>query len=164
MPTVIHYRLDDSHVLKSDNKIVSVMSQAPSSPSDVSDYMVAIVAPAWLQGGLAVVVKSIPQVRLVACTGSVPIFLLLDLAREPDVIILAVEVPQAHASDQVRPVRFVYPHVRYLVLVQETAQFDSVRAAGADAILLQGASAEQFASEIRHLLEVIKSTRENHSL
>jgi DNA-binding NarL/FixJ family response regulator len=141
-----------------------VMSQAPSSPSDVSDYMVAIVAPAWLQGGLAVVVKSIPQVRLVACTGSVPIFLLLDLAREPDVIILAVEVPQAHASDQVRPVRFVYPHVRYLVLVQETAQFDSVRAAGADAILLQGASAEQFASEIRHLLEVIKSTRENHSL
>ena len=77
MPTVIHYRLDDSHVLKSDNKIVSAMSQAPSSPSDVSDYMVAIVAPAWLQGGLAVVVKSIPQVRLVACTGSVPIFLLL---------------------------------------------------------------------------------------
>lgn len=129
------------------------MSQSQFSASDVDDYTVAIVAPPWLQGGLAVVVKSIPQVRLVACTGSVPTFLLLDLAREPDVIILAVDAPQAKASDQVRPVRFVYPHARYLVLVQETAQFDSARAAGADAILLQGASAEQFTAEIKCLVE-----------
>ncbi len=127
------------------------MAQFHSSAFDVGDHTVAIVAPQWLQDGLAVVVKSIPHLRLVASTGSVATLLSLDLAREPDVIILAVDAPQAKASDQVRHLRFIYPQARYLVLVQEPAQTDHVRAAGADAILLQGASAEQFAAEINRL-------------
>ncbi len=128
------------------------MAQFHSSAFDVGDFTVAIVAPQWLQDGLAVVVKTIPHFHLAACTGSIPILLSLDLAREPDVIILAVDAPHAKASDQVRHLRFVYPHARYLVLVQEEAQTDTMRAAGADAILLQGASAEQFASEISRLI------------
>ena len=73
------------------------------------DRTVAIVAPQWLQDGLAVVIKSIPGVHLVACTGSIHILLSLDLERAPDVVVLTVDVLEIKASDQIRQVKFVYP-------------------------------------------------------
>lgn len=117
-----------------------------------TDRTIAIVAPQWLQDGLAVLVKTIPSVRLVACTGSIFILLLHDLDRAPDVIILAVTASEAKAGDQVRQVKFVHPHARYLVLIQEQAQTVGVRIAGADETLLQGASSEQFTAAITRLV------------
>jgi DNA-binding NarL/FixJ family response regulator len=112
------------------------------------DRAVAIVAPQWLQDGLAVVIKAIPGVLLVACTGSIYILLTLDLERAPDLVVLAVEAPEIKAGDQIRQVRFVYPHTHLVVLIQEPAQSASAHAAGADETLLQGVSAEQFCTAI----------------
>ena len=105
-----------------------------------------------MQEGLAVVIKTIPRVLLVACTGSIPTLLSLDLGRAPDLVVLAVDAQAVKAGDQIRQVKFVYPQARYLVLIQEPAQSASVRTAGADETLLQGVSAEQFCAAIDRLV------------
>jgi DNA-binding NarL/FixJ family response regulator len=117
------------------------------------DRAVAIVAPQWLQDGLAVVIKTIPGVLLVACTGSIHILLSLDLERAPDVVVLAVDAPETKASDQIRQVKFVYPRTRLVVLIQEPAQSVKARAAGADETLLQGVSAERFCTAISRIVK-----------
>ena len=124
-----------------------------SRPDSLGDRTVAIVAPQWLQDGLAVVIKSIPSVRLVACTGSIHILLSLDLEHEPDVVLLTVDSPEIKAGDQIRQVRFVYPHTHLVVLIQEPAQSASAHAAGADETLLQGVSAEQFCTAISRFVK-----------
>ena len=124
-----------------------------SRPDSLGDRTVAIVAPQWLQDGLAVVIKSIPGVRLVACTGSIHILLSLDLERAPDLVVLAVEAPETKASDQIRQVKFVYPCTRLVVLIQEPAQSASAHAAGADETLLQGVSGEQFCTAVSRFVK-----------
>ena len=99
------------------------------------------------------VIKSIPGVRLVACTGSIHILLSLDLERAPDLVVLAVEAPETKASDQIRQVKFVYPCTRLVVLIQEPAQSASAHAAGADETLLQGVSAEQFCTAVSRFVK-----------
>lgn len=117
------------------------------------DRTVAIVAPQWLQDGLAVVSKSIPGVRLAACTSSIHILLSLDLDRAPDLVLLTVDAPDIKAGDQIRQVRFVYPRAHLVVLIQDPAQSTSARAAGADETLLQGSSAEQFCVAISRFVK-----------
>jgi DNA-binding NarL/FixJ family response regulator len=117
------------------------------------DHTVAIVAPQWLQDGLAVVIKTIPRVHLVACTGSINVLLSLELEHSPDLVVLTVDAPDVKARDQIRQVKFVYPDARYLVLIQESAQSASARAAGADETLFQGASAEQFCAAVSRLVQ-----------
>ena len=99
------------------------------------------------------VIKSIPGVRLVACTGSIHILLSLDLERAPDLVVLAVEAPETKASDQIRQVKFVYPCTRLVVLIQEPAQSASAHAAGADETLLQGVSGEQFCTVVSRFVK-----------
>lgn len=117
------------------------------------DRAIAVVAPQWLQDGLAVVIKTIPGVLLVACTGSIHILLSLDLDRAPDMVVLAVDAPEIKSSDQIRQVKFVYPRTRLVVLIQEPAQSGSARAAGADETLLQGISADQFCATISRFVK-----------
>jgi DNA-binding NarL/FixJ family response regulator len=113
---------------------------------------VVVVAPSWLQDGLAVVIKAIPQTRLAACTGTVQSLLLIDLDRAPDLVVVAVDAPDVRAPDKIRPVKFVFPLARYLVLIQDPIQNASARAAGADETLLLGASAEQFSLAVSRLM------------
>jgi DNA-binding NarL/FixJ family response regulator len=146
---------DDQSLVK------SAANQSPPTARD--DRTVAVVAPQWLQDGLAVVIKTIPYVHLVACTGSIHVLLSLDLERSPDLMVLTVDAPDVKASNQIRQVKFVYPHARYLVLIQEQEQSASARAAGADETLLQGASAEQFCAAVSQLVweeQVEKDTPE----
>jgi len=132
---------------------LAAINENESRPDSLGDRTVAIVAPQWLQDGLAVVIKSIPGVRLVACTGSIHILLSLDLERAPDLVVLAVEAPETKASDQIRQVKFVYPCTRLVVLIQEPAQSASAHAAGADETLLQGVSAEQFCTAVSRFVK-----------
>jgi len=116
------------------------------------DRSVAIVAPQWLQDGLAVVIKSIPNLHLVACTGSINTLLLIDLEHSPDLVVLTLDIPDTKANHPIRQVKFVYPQARCLALIQEVEQSASARAAGADDMLLQGVSAEQFCLAVRRLV------------
>ena len=116
------------------------------------DRSVAIVAPQWLQDGLAVVIKSIPNLQLVACTGSINTLLLIDLERSPDLVVLTLDIPDTRDNHTIRQVKFVYPQARCLALIQEVDQSAGAHAAGADEMLLQGVSAEQFCLAIRRLV------------
>ena len=116
------------------------------------DRSVAIVAPQWLQDGLAVVIKSIPNLHLVACTGSINTLLLIDLEHSPDLVVLTLDIPDTKANHPIRQVKFVYPQARCLALIQEVEQSASARAAGADETLLQGASADKFCAAVRRLI------------
>jgi DNA-binding NarL/FixJ family response regulator len=131
---------------------LAAIANSQSSHEVREGRAVAVVAPSWLQDGLAVVIKAIPRMRLVACTGSVQSLLLIDLERAPDLIVVAVDAPDVKASNKIRQVKFVFPQARYLVLLQEPAQNVSARAAGADETLLQGASAEQFSAAVNRLI------------
>jgi DNA-binding NarL/FixJ family response regulator len=116
------------------------------------DRTVAIVAPQWLQDGLAVVIKSIPHLQLVACTGSINTLLLIDLERSPDLVVLTLDIPDTRDNHPIRQIKFVYPQARCLALIQEVEQSASAHAAGADETLLQGVSAEQFCLTVRRLV------------
>lgn len=125
-------------------------SQSPSFGR--GGHAVAIVAPQWLQDGLAVVIKSIPYLQLVACTGSINTLLLIDLKRPPDLVVLTIDTPDTRDNHAIRQIKFVYPQARCLALIQEVEQSSSARAAGADDMLLQGVSAEQFCLAVRQLV------------
>jgi DNA-binding NarL/FixJ family response regulator len=131
---------------------LTTTADSQSSRVDLARRGVAVVAPLWLQDGLAVVIKAIPRLRLVACTGSLQSFLLIDLDRAPDLVVLALDARDAKAGNEIRQAKFVYPNARYLVMIQEAAQNVSARAAGADETLLQGASAEQFSAAVSRLI------------
>ena len=139
--------------IKADKKPLAKIPEHPPFADAHGDRAIAIVAPQWLQDGLAVVIKTIPGVLLVACTGSIHILLSLDLERAPDVVVLAVDAPETKASDQIRQVKFVYPRTRLVVLIQEPAQSAKARAVGADETLLQGVSAEQFCTAISRIVK-----------
>jgi DNA-binding NarL/FixJ family response regulator len=137
--------------LKDDQPLViTTDNQSPSVDRD--RHLVAIVAPQWLQDGLAVVIKTIPRLQLVACTGSIHIFLSLDLEHAPELVVLAVDAQVVKARDQIRQVKFIYPRARYLVLIQEPTQNADILSAGADETLLQGASAQQFCAAVSRLI------------
>ena len=123
-----------------------------SPPVVNEERTVAIVAPQWLQDGLAVVIKTIPHLQLVACTGSINTLLLLDLERSPDLVVLAIDAPYTKDRNPIRQVKFVHPHARYLVLIQEPTQSAGAHGDGADETLLQGASAEQFCEAVSRLV------------
>jgi DNA-binding NarL/FixJ family response regulator len=124
-------------------------SNYKSHPVSAQDRTVAIVAPQWLQDGLAVVIKSIPGLQLVACTGSINTLFLLDLEHAPDLVVFTLDTPDSKASIPIRQIKFIYPQARCLALIQNPAQSDSALATGADETLLQGASAEQFCAAVR---------------
>ena len=135
-----------------DDQPLAITYDNQSPAVDRDGHAVAIVAPQWLQDGLAVVIKTIPRLQLVACTGSIHVLLSLDLEHAPELVVLAVDLQVAKARDQIRQVKFIYPRARYLALIQEPAQNTDVRAAGADETLLQGASAEQFCAVVNRLI------------
>ena len=123
-----------------------------SYPVSYEDHTVAIVAPQWLQDGLAVVIKTIPRLQLVACTGSLNTLLLLDLERSLDLVVLTLDAPDAKANNPIRQIKFVYPNAHCLALIQEPAQGTGALQAGADETLLQGASADKFCAAVRRLI------------
>jgi DNA-binding NarL/FixJ family response regulator len=136
-----------------DNQPLTKIVDDRPPPAACDGRTIAIVAPQWLQDGLAVVIKTIPRLQLVACTGSINTLLLIDLERSPDLVVFTVDESHAKAYNPIRQIKFVYPQARCLVLIQEPAQNANALLAGADVTLLQGASAEQFCVAVRALIQ-----------
>ena len=117
------------------------------------DRSIAIVAPQWLQDGLAVVITTIPRLHLVACNGSINTLLLLDLKCSPDLVVLTVDSSESKDRNPIRQAKLVYPHAHYLALIQDSAYHTRALAEGADETLLQGASADQLCVTINRLVQ-----------
>ena len=114
-----------------------------------SPIVVAAVVPVWLQDALAVLLKSEPTVRLIACTATVQTLLLLSLEEIPDLVLLDAAEQDEDTSHQIRQIKAVWPTSRCLVLVEDNRQRTPIQAAGADEILLKGATPQQLLTHIR---------------
>ncbi len=110
---------------------------------------VAAVVPVWLQDALAVLLKSEQDVKLIACTATVQTLLLLSLDQVPDLTIFQVVEPDEKACDQIRQIKAVWPASRCLVMVEHSSQQGSIRAAGADEVVLRGIPPQKLLTSIR---------------
>ena len=114
--------------------------------------IVAAVVPDWLQAALAVLLRAEPDVRLIACTANVQTLLLLALEQTPDLVLLDADSHDERAGDQVRRIKTAWPDARCLILVNGPRQEAKAREAGADEVLLKGASARRLVTAIRQIL------------
>ncbi len=112
---------------------------------------VAIVAPVWLQNALMVLLHAEPDLKLVACTATVQVLLSLDLEQSPDLVILEANEQLERAEEQLRRIKTAWPTSGCVALIEERRQSALIRAAGADEILLKGATPEQLLNAIRRL-------------
>ncbi len=119
---------------------------------------VAIVAPIWLQNALLVYLHSAPELKLVACTATVPILLALDLQQIPDLIILEADKKSENAQNQVKRLKISWPASHIIALIQHSSQAALVQAAGAAEILLSGTAPEELMRAISRLRGIDKET------
>jgi DNA-binding NarL/FixJ family response regulator len=112
---------------------------------------VAIVAPVWLQNALLVFLHSAPELRLVACTATVPVLLALDLEQIPDLIILETDKSREQAQQQIRRLKAAWPDTNIIALIQHNSLRALMQAAGADEVLVSGTAPEQLRLAISRL-------------
>jgi DNA-binding NarL/FixJ family response regulator len=110
---------------------------------------VVAVVPVWLQDALAVLLRSEQDVKLIACTATVQTLLLLSLAQVPDLAILQVVQQDEQACDQIRQIKAIWPASRCLVMVEHRRQRSSMRAVGADEVVLMGIPPQKLLTSIR---------------
>ena len=110
---------------------------------------VGVVAPAWFQEPLAVLVYAIPSTRLWAYGSSVEDLLSLPIGEVPDLVLLYAS--DVHAASQVRQVKAGWPTARCVALIRERRQQPAVLEAGADLVLLQGVAPGRLVAAIEEL-------------
>lgn len=94
---------------------------------------VGVVAPAWLQEPLAVLLYAAPGTRLWAYGSSVGDLLSLPMKESPDVVLLYAS--DRHTASQVEQVRAAWPSTRCIALVRHRRQRGVAKEAGADVVL-----------------------------
>ena len=112
---------------------------------------VAIVAPVWLQNALLVFLHSAPELKLVACTATVPVLLALDLIQIPKLIILETDRRREQAQEQIRGLKAAWPDSRLIALIHHNSLRALMRAAGADEVLGSETAPEQLRLAISRL-------------
>lgn len=117
---------------------------------------VAMVAPAGLLDAYCVLLQAAAEVKVVACATTVQALLQIAIEQSLHLVLLDAERRDEQVSEQVRRIKAAWPTARCIVLVEHARQEELVRKAGADVVLLKGASP-------RRLLEIIKGelTSEN---
>ena len=118
---------------------------------DKNFITVAAVVPVWLQGALAVLLKSETNVKLIACTATVQTLLLLSIEEAPQLVILHANENIERAANQVKQIKAVWPASRCLALVEDNRQRSPIQLAGADEVVLKGIAPKQLLSNIQQL-------------
>ena len=110
---------------------------------------IVAVAPRWLHGPLAVLLQASQEASLSASAVTVRGMLKKGVRQQPDIVLVYADSRDDEASDQVRHLKTAWPLARCIALVEHARQRTPILQAGADDVLLQGASAKQ-------LLEIIR--------
>jgi DNA-binding NarL/FixJ family response regulator len=110
---------------------------------------IVAVAPHWLHGPLAVLLQASQEASLRASAVTVRDLLKKGVRQQPDIVLVYTDSRDDEASDQVRHLKTTWPLARCIALVEHARQRNPILQAGADDVLLQGASAKQ-------LLEIIR--------
>jgi hypothetical protein len=117
---------------------------------------VAIVAPVWLQNALLVFLHSAPELKLVACTATVPVLLALDLDQIPELIILETDKRREQAQQQIRRIKAAWPTSKLIALIPHSSLRTLMQVVGADEVLVSGTAPEQLRLAISRLRYINK--------
>jgi hypothetical protein len=112
---------------------------------------VAIVAPVWLQDALLVFLRSISELKLVACVATVQVLLSLDLEQTPELIILETDKKYGHAQEQIRSIKTAWPDSHIIALIPHNGLKPFIQAADVDEVLVSGVAPEQLRQTISRL-------------
>ena len=110
---------------------------------------VGVVAPAWFQEPLAVLLHAAPRTRLWAYGSIVEELLALPMEGWPDLVLLYAS--DEHAATQVRQVKAAWPTTHCVALIRQRQQQRAVVEAGADVVLLQGVAPSRLLETIEDL-------------
>jgi len=108
-----------------------------------------VVAPAELQQAYCVLLEAMTGVRLAGCVTTVEALLSLAGEQPPGLVLLEADSRDGFAGDQVRRIREAWPTVHCVVLVERAGQQELALEAGADVVLLKGASPKRLLDAIR---------------
>jgi hypothetical protein len=122
---------------------------------------VAIVAPVWLQNALLVFLHSAPELKLVACTATVPVLLALDLEQIPELIIIETDRRREQAQQQVKHLKAAWPAIKLIALIPHQGLRALMQVVGADEVLVSGTAPEQLRRAISRLRYLNKETPPN---
>jgi DNA-binding NarL/FixJ family response regulator len=124
------------------------MNQRITKHIDRQTSIVAVV-PRWLHGPLEVLLQASQEAILSASAVTVRDLLKKGVSQQPDIVLVYTAGHDDEASNQVQHLKNAWPLARCIALVENARQRSPILQAGADDVLLQGASAKQ-------LLEIIR--------
>jgi DNA-binding NarL/FixJ family response regulator len=101
---------------------------------------VVIIAPAWLEEALSVLIQSVTNLELIASAPAINEALANPLAAEPDLVLINGQRELELACDQVSRAKSTWPSAHIIILADHVRQREDLRAAGADQVLIKGIS------------------------
>jgi DNA-binding NarL/FixJ family response regulator len=117
---------------------------------------VVIIAPAWLEEALSVLILSVSSLELVASAPVINEAFANPLASEPDLVLINGMRELELACDQISRVKSFWPCAHIIILADHIRQREDLRAAGADQVLIKGISPQ-------YLFETLQQVQVNRS-
>lgn len=120
--------------------------------TDQGVSVLIVVRPGALQEGLRALLATIPRITLVGEVRdslSVPG---IAATYRPALVVLEASVLEGVAGSLLEQIRRGSPDTRHIILARDVHQQQEVSAAGADAVLLEGALAAQLVATVEGLL------------
>lgn len=121
------------------------------SPNDKTSATIALVAPAWLQEALQILLDGTRGVLLIASSESVDSLTRLEMEGSPDFVLLDADRDSAIAVSEVKCINHSWPKTDCIALVDNTRQIPLLKDVGVSLTLLKGASPKR----LRELLQVL---------
>jgi len=121
------------------------------SPSNESTATIALVAPAWLQEALHVLLDGTQGVLLIASATNVDSLTKLEMEGSPDFVLLDADSDNAIAVSEVKRINHAWPKTDCIALVDNTRQIPLLKDVGVSLTLLKGASPKR----LREVLQVL---------
>jgi DNA-binding NarL/FixJ family response regulator len=111
-----------------------------------------VARPGPLRDSLQALMKTIPQIEILAETTDPSALLRMGAKIQPDVVLLDADLPREQVWSALREIREEWSRTRSIVMVEDSQQQQKAQAAGADVALIKGYPAARLIAAIRELL------------
>lgn len=111
---------------------------------------IVTVVPDWLQAALTVLIESLPEFNLIARVSSVEQLLLLQLAQNPDLIVMDIQNDLKLVEIHLSRIKNIWPETYCIVLTKYTKHRAHLLAYGADEVLIEGVPPQRLIDAIRN--------------
>ena len=111
-----------------------------------------VARPGPLRNSLQSLMRTIPQIEILAETSDPSALLRMGAGIQPDVVLLDASLPEEQVWAALRQIKEEWCHTRSIVLVEDSQQQQEIEAAGADVALLKGYPAAKLIATIEELL------------